>query len=212
MSYSYHLDDSYTEYMVGVEEGIILHLDGNFDVKKATSVNQRTPGQGATPKEGSPAARSSSANNVKWLVLYVKRQDLSRLDIRFVFQSVYNIYNKSEHEDKGTKEEMEEDPVMRRYLSSKVIKSVDEDNVNIAESFKSDVIFVRRKIIKTYKKKNHGEMRAFEATVFLMNVKQYACHLGSFADVSVWNSEVVIQPEILKEFVRSCFSLQKAAL
>ena len=67
-----------------------------------------------------------------------------------MFQSVYNIYNKSEHEDKGTnKEEMEEDPVKRRYLSSKVIKSVDEDNVNIAESFKSDVTFIRRKIIKT---------------------------------------------------------------
>ena len=49
----YHLDDSYTEYMVGVEEGIILHLDGNFDVKKATSSIQDTPAvQGTTPKEG----------------------------------------------------------------------------------------------------------------------------------------------------------------
>ena len=222
----YHLDDSYTEYMVGVEEGITLHLDGNFDVKKATSFNQGTAGLGATPKEGSPAARSSSANNIKWLVLNVKRQDLSRLDIRLMFQSVYHIYNKSEHEDKLTEEKMEEDPVMRRYLSSRVIKSVYEDNVNIAESFKSDVTFIRRKIIKTYKKKTmeNGEMRAFEATVFLMNVKQSACHLGSFADVSNWTSEVVIQPEIpntkdkeeslkfVKEFVRFCFSLEKAAL
>ena len=70
----------------------------------------------------------------------------------------------------------------------------------------------------------NGEMRAFEATVFLMNVKQYACHLGSFADVSNWTSAVVIQPEIpntkdkeeslkfVKEFVRFCFSLEKAAL
>ena len=92
--------------MVGVEEGIILHLDGNFDVKKATSSIQDTPAvQGNTPKEGStategmqgtqsrPAARSSSANNIKWLVLNVKRQDLSRMDTSFLFQSVYNIYN-----------------------------------------------------------------------------------------------------------------------
>ena len=40
------------------------------------------------------------------------------------------------------------------------------------------------------------ELGAFKATVFLMNVKQYSCHLGSFADVSNWINEVVIQPEI----------------
>ena len=57
-----------------------------------------------------------------------------------------------------------------------------------------------------------------------MNVKQYACHLGSFAAVYHWTSEVVVQPEIpntkvkeeslkfVKEFVRFCFSLEKAAL
>ena len=82
----YHLDDSYTEYMVGVAEGIMLHLDGNFDVKKATSAIQDTPAvQGTTPKEGSaatewmqgtesrPGARGLSANNIKWLGLNVKR-------------------------------------------------------------------------------------------------------------------------------------------
>ena len=38
----YQLDDSYTEYVVGVEEGIMLHFDGNLICYTITSSIQGT--------------------------------------------------------------------------------------------------------------------------------------------------------------------------
>ena len=134
-----------------------------------------------------------------------------------MFESVNNIFTDSGN---NTEREEIEDPI----LSSKVIQSVDGDNVNIDENFKDDVTFIRRKMVSTYKKQpvENGEMRGFEATVFLMNVKQYACHLGSFTDVSNWTNEVVLpvvpntkdkeeSAKFTKEFIRFCFCLENAS-
>ena len=65
--------------------------------------------------------------------------------------------------------------------------AVDNDNVNIAESFIADVTFVRRKIVSNYKKPpvKNAESKGFEATVFLI-----------FTDVSNWTSEVVVLPVV----------------
>ena len=192
-----------TEYEVTLKvdqyhKEIILHLDEDFNVKLV-----------------------ASANNIKWLAFVVKRQNLEWLDIRFMFQSVDNIFTDSE--DSTEREEIE-DPTLKRFLSSKVIRSVDGENVNIDDNFIDDVTFIRRKKVSAYKKRQmeNGDKRGFEATVFLMNVKQYACRLGSFIDVSNWTSEVVVLPVVpntknkeesakfTKEFIRFCFSLEKA--
>ena len=195
----YQLVESCAEYGVilkvdSIHKEILLHLDEHFNVKLV-----------------------ASANNIKWLAFAVKRQNLEWLDIRFMFESVNNIFTDSE-------DNTEREKILKRFLSSKVIHSVDGDNVNIDENFKDDVTFIRRKMVSTYKKPpmENGEMRAFEATVFLMNVKQYACHLGSFTDVSNWTNEVVVLPVVpntkdkeeaakfTKEFIRFCFSLENA--
>ena len=216
--------DCYSEYQVTLEidedhKEIILYLDENFDVKQVVSAIEDTS------SAGSPDTQGTSANNIRWLVFNIKRHNLARLDLRFMFQSFNNTFPDFEAKKEG---EMEvTGPWMRRYMSSKVIHSVDNDNVNIAESFKADVTFVRRKIVSNYKKPpvENAESKGFEATVFLMQVKQYACpnHFGRFTDVSNWTSEVVVLPVVpntkdkeesakfAKEFIRFCFSLENAA-
>ena len=217
------------EYMVSVENyqtKAKLHLDGNFEVKQVTTSSKVSLAEGASESGNTDRGMSGT---MKWLVFDVKRQDLAKHDIRFVFQSVQNLFPDSdseEEEEEGEKIIEIKDPHMRHFLSSKIIKSVDSDQVYIAERFKPDVDFIRRKISKAYVKpeEEDAERPAFQATVVLIKTKEYACpRFGRFTDVTNWKEEVVIQPKIpnfkdkkegiefAKEFIRFCFALENAA-
>ena len=241
-----------TEYLCAMSATQSKHPTQHASATHSKPATQPTSAMSATHNklatQDSSDTQDTSVRNIKWLVLNVKRQDLNRLDIRFMFQSVHTLSicsrkekDSSEEEDEDevtegekevvdseeSEEEKIEDPIMRRFLSSKIILSVDEDHVNIAESFKADVTFIRRKIGSTYIKvqEENEESPAFKAFVYLVKVKEYAVpnRFGRFTQVSNWREEVVIQPKVpntknkeeslkfVKEFIRFSFALENAS-